>query len=231
MMTTTRVSNPSAMRVSQRFTDRYSESWRASRWEFTAGTRRREVQSGFGKSSSFPSGSSTCSVSYPHQVSRVGTLRPANSSRNAASRSRNRTRGLNPKPTSIQAAAATRDLATYKELMPGNIDYDPKAKSYVLGSEFRPLFDFPPERVLSWLTQGFGDGFGGLERPALRAADQTGYREPGQRVGQPSGLLPALLREFRVGTLAGLGPKRQGMPDEQQLHGCGGPFNSGPCVV
>ena len=25
---------------------------------------------------------------------------------------------------SIQAAAATRDLATYKELMPGNIDYD-----------------------------------------------------------------------------------------------------------
>ena len=58
----------------------------------------------------------------------------------------------------IQSAAATRDLAVYKELSSGNIDYDPKAKSYVLGSEFRPLFDFPPERVLSWLTQGFGDG-------------------------------------------------------------------------
>ena len=58
----------------------------------------------------------------------------------------------------IQSAAASRDLALYKELAPGNIDYDPKGKSYVLGSDFRPIFDFPPERVLSWLTQGFGDG-------------------------------------------------------------------------
>lgn len=58
----------------------------------------------------------------------------------------------------VQSAAATRDLALYKDLAPGNIDYDPKGKSYVLGPEFRPIFDFPPERVLSWLTQGFGDG-------------------------------------------------------------------------
>lgn len=58
----------------------------------------------------------------------------------------------------IQSAAASRDLALYKELVPGNIDYDSKGKSYVLGPDFRPLFEFPPERVLSWLTQGFGDG-------------------------------------------------------------------------
>lgn len=58
----------------------------------------------------------------------------------------------------IQSAAATRDLAIYKELAPGNIDYDTKAKCYVLGEDFKPLFDFPPERVLSWLTRGFGDG-------------------------------------------------------------------------
>lgn len=58
----------------------------------------------------------------------------------------------------IQSAAATRDLAIYKELAPGNIDYDTKAKCYVLGEDFKPLFDFLPERVLSWLTQGFGDG-------------------------------------------------------------------------
>jgi hypothetical protein len=58
----------------------------------------------------------------------------------------------------IQAAAATRDLALYKELAPGNIDYDSKGKAYVLGANFRPVFDFPPERVMSWLTQGFGDG-------------------------------------------------------------------------
>lgn len=58
----------------------------------------------------------------------------------------------------IQSAAATRDLALYKDLAPGSIDYDPKGKSYVLGAAFKPLFSFPPERVLSWLTQGFGDG-------------------------------------------------------------------------
>lgn len=58
----------------------------------------------------------------------------------------------------IQSAAATRDLALYKELAPGNIDYDAKGKSYVLGPAFQPVFDFPSDRVLSWLTQGFGDG-------------------------------------------------------------------------
>jgi hypothetical protein len=58
----------------------------------------------------------------------------------------------------IQSAAATRDLALYKDLASRNIDYDAKAKCYVLGDGFEPVFDFPPERVLAWLTQGFGDG-------------------------------------------------------------------------
>ena len=58
----------------------------------------------------------------------------------------------------IQSAAATRDLAVYKDLAPGNIEYDAKAKSYLIGPHFKPVFEFPPERVLSWLTQGFGDG-------------------------------------------------------------------------
>lgn len=58
----------------------------------------------------------------------------------------------------IQSAAASRDLALYRDLAPGNLDYDSKGKSYVLGSDFQPIFDFPAERVLSWLTQGFGDG-------------------------------------------------------------------------
>jgi hypothetical protein len=58
---------------------------------------------------------------------------------------------------SIQAAAATRDLATYKELVPGNIDYDSKSKVYIRAVLFRPLFDFSPARVLTWLSQGYGD--------------------------------------------------------------------------
>lgn len=58
----------------------------------------------------------------------------------------------------IQTAAATRDLGLYKELAPSNIEYDSKGKSYVIGSDFRPMFEFPHERVFAWLSQGFGDG-------------------------------------------------------------------------
>lgn len=58
----------------------------------------------------------------------------------------------------IQTAAATRDLALYKEMAPSNIEYDNRSKSYVTGAAFRPLFEFPPERVLTWLAEGFGDG-------------------------------------------------------------------------
>lgn len=58
----------------------------------------------------------------------------------------------------VQSAAASRDLALYKDLAPNNIDYDSKAKSYVIGNEFKPAFDFPTERVLAWLSQAFGDG-------------------------------------------------------------------------
>lgn len=55
-------------------------------------------------------------------------------------------------------AAATRDIGQYKELGPRNLDYDTKSKVYVRGEWFRPVFDFPAERVLTWLSQGFGDG-------------------------------------------------------------------------
>jgi len=70
---------------------------------------------------------------------------------------------------SIQAAAATRDLATYKELMPGNIDYDGKSKVYVRSELFRPLFDFSAARVLMWLTQGYGDNEPVRHRPRIPA--------------------------------------------------------------
>lgn len=58
----------------------------------------------------------------------------------------------------IQTAAASRDFALYKELAASNIDYDTKAKAYVLLDSFVPLFENYPERVLACLTQGFGDG-------------------------------------------------------------------------
>lgn len=58
----------------------------------------------------------------------------------------------------IQAAAATRDIGQYKELGPRNLDYDTKRKVYVGADWFRPVFDFAASRVLTWLSQGFGDG-------------------------------------------------------------------------
>jgi hypothetical protein len=57
----------------------------------------------------------------------------------------------------IQMAAATRDLAQYKALAAGNLEYDTRGKVYVRGAWFRPLYDFPVERVLAWLSQGYGD--------------------------------------------------------------------------
>lgn len=58
----------------------------------------------------------------------------------------------------IQEAAATRDFAAYRLLAPNNLDFDSSRKCYLLGAKFKPLFDFPAERVLTWLSQGFGDG-------------------------------------------------------------------------
>jgi len=58
----------------------------------------------------------------------------------------------------IQSAAATRDLTLYKELASENIEYDTREKNYILAKHFTPLFAYPPERILAWLTQGFGDG-------------------------------------------------------------------------
>jgi predicted DNA-binding transcriptional regulator YafY len=57
----------------------------------------------------------------------------------------------------MQEAAATRDIGLYKTLAAGNIQYDAKAKTYLIGSSFSPLFSFDSERVLAWLTQGIGD--------------------------------------------------------------------------
>ena len=58
----------------------------------------------------------------------------------------------------IQSAAATRDIAQYKDLAPRNLDYDTKTKTYVRADWFRPLFDFASERVMTWVSQGYGDG-------------------------------------------------------------------------
>lgn len=57
----------------------------------------------------------------------------------------------------IQSAAASRDLALYKELAPENVDYESRGKRYLLGTGFSPLFAVPSPQVLGWLTEQLGD--------------------------------------------------------------------------
>jgi hypothetical protein len=59
----------------------------------------------------------------------------------------------------IKAAAATRDLSLYKELAPGNLEYDTTAKTYIQRQGFRPLFEYSSNQALAALRYGFGDYF------------------------------------------------------------------------
>ena len=57
----------------------------------------------------------------------------------------------------VQTAAATRDLKLYQDIAPANMRYDRSSKVYTVTDDFTPAFDFSPTRVLTWLSEGFGD--------------------------------------------------------------------------
>lgn len=67
----------------------------------------------------------------------------------------------------IAPAVATRDFAKYRDIFPSNISLDGKTKSYVIGEYFAPAFEHIPERVLTALSQGFGDGSNQVTGPLL----------------------------------------------------------------
>jgi hypothetical protein len=58
----------------------------------------------------------------------------------------------------VAPAGATRDLALYKELFSNNIEFDTVSKTYVIKDGFTPAFEHVPERILTAISQGFGDG-------------------------------------------------------------------------
>lgn len=58
----------------------------------------------------------------------------------------------------VAPAAATRDFSLYRELFPENIEFDNTSKLYVISDHFQPGFEHVPERVLTALSMGFGDG-------------------------------------------------------------------------
>jgi hypothetical protein len=67
----------------------------------------------------------------------------------------------------IQSAAASRDLALYKELAPLNAEFDQRSKLYVLGQGFTPLFETQADQALSWLVEQVGDVVGPTAEPLL----------------------------------------------------------------
>ncbi len=58
----------------------------------------------------------------------------------------------------VAPAGATRDFALYKELFPDNIEFNTVSKTYLIREKFQPAFEHIQERVLTALSQGFGDG-------------------------------------------------------------------------
>lgn len=82
-------------------------------------------------------------------------------------------------------AAATRDLALYREIAPQNITFDGSNKIYRIGLAFSPLFDHAPQRVLSALALGFGDGVNGATQSMLPCESPAALSNPRMDVLAP----------------------------------------------
>lgn len=85
----------------------------------------------------------------------------------------------------VAPAAATRDLALYREVAPQNIEFDGSNKIYRIGKAFAPLFDHAPQRVLSALSLGFGDGVNGDAQPMLPCESPAVLSHPRMEVLAP----------------------------------------------
>lgn len=84
----------------------------------------------------------------------------------------------------IAPAGATRDIAQYRELVPDNLYLD-NTKVYRPSSTFHPLFDHAPQRVLTALTQGFGEGVGAQHESLVRCELPAPISQPRMSVLAP----------------------------------------------
>lgn len=65
----------------------------------------------------------------------------------------------------MKEAAATRDLAQYRDFAPSNMEYDTKAKLYRVAQSFQPLFKYQSDRALAALSKGIGDDIVSDQKP------------------------------------------------------------------
>jgi hypothetical protein len=68
----------------------------------------------------------------------------------------------------VKEAAATRDLALYRSLAPGNLRFDGTEKIYLCADGFAPLFAHTPEQALTAIAEGLGDDEVGAVGPHVR---------------------------------------------------------------
>ena len=85
----------------------------------------------------------------------------------------------------LAPAGATRDLALYREIAPQNIEFDGSSKIYRIGKDFMPIFEHMPQRVLSALALGFGDGVNGEPHPLLPCESPATLSSPRMDVLAP----------------------------------------------
>lgn len=85
----------------------------------------------------------------------------------------------------VAPAGATRDLALYREIAPHNIEFDGSSKVYRIGKAFSPIFEHAPQRVLSALSLGFGDGVDGETKPLFPCESPAALSNPQMEVLAP----------------------------------------------
>lgn len=85
----------------------------------------------------------------------------------------------------VAPAGATRDLALYREIAPGNIEFDGSSKVYRIGKHFLPLFEHAPQRILSSLALGFGEGVNAASVPLLPCESPSTLSNPKMDVLAP----------------------------------------------
>ena len=85
----------------------------------------------------------------------------------------------------VAPAGATRDLALYREVAPQNIEFDGSNKIYRIVTNFAPLFEHAPQRVLSALSLGFGDGVNGESQPLLPCESPAALSNPQMKILAP----------------------------------------------
>jgi len=69
-------------------------------------------------------------------------------------------------------AACTRDLTTYRELAPNNLQLFHQTKNYHRTNIFKPIFEHDPEVILTSLCRGFGDGLSSnIESNGIQSSD------------------------------------------------------------